>query len=46
MRVARKRRYARRKDAGVCAHCEGPLLTEALCWDCLNRLEVARGIRV
>ena len=45
-RTSSKRRYERRKDEGACTRCGGPLLSEALCWDCLNELEVNRGIRL
>ena len=45
-RKCRRRLYASRKEAGVCTNCGGPLLSEALCWGCLNRQEDARGIRV
>ncbi len=33
---------ASRKARGVCVKCEQPLLSEALCWDCLNRMEERR----
>jgi hypothetical protein len=32
----RKAQYWERKDRGVCTKCGGPLLSSALCWDCLN----------
>jgi hypothetical protein len=32
-------RYQERKQQGVCAMCGGPLLTDALCWGCLNDRE-------
>jgi hypothetical protein len=40
-----RRRYAERKDRGVCARCEGPLLSEVYCWDCLNKKERGRWLQ-
>lgn len=34
-----REKYLDRKARGVCARCEGPLLTESVCWDCLNEME-------
>ena len=31
--------YRERVERGVCGRCEGPLLTESVCWDCLNAME-------
>lgn len=45
-RVAGRRLRMSRKEAGVCVNCGGALLSESLCWDCLNRLEEASGIRI
>lgn len=38
----RKARYWKRKDEGVCTRCGGPLLSEALCWDCLSQADERR----
>jgi hypothetical protein len=40
----RKRRWVRelrwrRRDAGLCANCGQPKLSEWYCWDCLNKKE-------
>jgi hypothetical protein len=32
-------RYQERKREGVCANCAGALLSDALCWKCLNDRE-------
>lgn len=38
--------YQDRKRRQVCTRCEGPLTTEALCWDCLNELEERHAVRI
>jgi len=40
--VKSRERYYARIDAGVCTRCMGPLLSDTLCWDCLNNLEERR----
>ena len=32
-------RYRERKLRGVCTKCEAPILSESLCWNCLNDRE-------
>lgn len=38
--------YRDRAERGVCRRCEGPLLTDALCWNCLNEMEARDAIRL
>ena len=38
-RTRRREVEAARKARGVCVRCEGLLLSEVLCWDCLNKME-------
>ena len=37
-----RKRDEDRKARGLCVKCLQPLLSEALCWDCLNRMEENR----
>jgi hypothetical protein len=39
-------RYYERKDRGVCVKCQGPLLSETLCWNCLNYFEAQSYLRM
>ena len=40
-------RYYARKEAGVCTRCaDNPILSETLCWDCLNYMEEIRAISI
>lgn len=36
-RERRKERYYRLRDAGLCANCRQPRLSEAYCWGCLTK---------
>jgi len=38
--------YHERKARGVCTNCEAPLLSEALCWGCLNLQEEYRARKI
>lgn len=42
MRELRNERHAR----GVCVRCQGPLLSDFHCWDCLNQMEETRAFRI
>lgn len=42
----RRARAEDRKARGLCIVCEQPLLSESLCWDCLNKLEARRAFRL
>lgn len=43
---AKAAQYRDRKSREVCTRCEGPLTSEALCWDCLNELEERSAVRI
>lgn len=43
-KARRRKRYEERRARGVCVTCSGPLLSECLCWECLNRMEERRAV--
>lgn len=43
-REIKRERYEDRKRRGVCTKCEAPLLSDTLCWDCLNDQEARHAV--
>lgn len=45
--AAQRRRYRRLLDRGFCNHCgQRPLLSDSLCWECLNKKEEERALSI
>ena len=45
-RIIKMARYYERRDNGLCTRCGEPGLSEVLCWDCLNKAEERRVLRI
>lgn len=46
-RDRKREKYEESKANGMCTRCrQQPLLSEALCWDCLNDMEVNDAVRI
>lgn len=41
-----RRYYHARKARGICTRCGGPLLSDVYCWECLNKREERRALRI